>query len=84
MLREEWIVVPITCYIYYGTVYDNQAICDRNTSLFVFSQPPVKGQKITLEATGEQVILTDVNHYRMTIEAVPAEDVFFTPQSVSG
>lgn len=70
--------MPIVCYIYYGTVCVDLSISSQNTRLFVFSQPPVEGQQITLEATGKQVVLTNVNHYRMTIDAVPVESLVST------
>jgi hypothetical protein len=65
--------VPVVCYIYYGTVYDRQFFPGQSSSLFVFAQPPVKGQHITLDATGKRVVLTNVDHYQMRIDAVPVE-----------
>lgn len=66
--------MPVVCYIYWGTV-DDDSDFGQNSRLFVFSHPPETGQIIALETTGKQIVLTDVNHYRMTIKAVFAEKI---------
>ena len=59
-------------YCYFATVYYSQTLCKDEGFLF-FATPPMNGQWLTLISTGESVVITSINHYRMTIALMPLQ-----------
>jgi hypothetical protein len=62
--------VVLVFYCYVIKVLYNQYV-QKEGGLAFFANPPLKGQWFRLSCSGESVLITEIDHYRMQISVTP-------------